>query len=107
MSINGCFKFVVNGKSNSKYAKDELRHSVNGWSTWIFEYCLTNCSKMMPIIALSVTEAELYAVVQCAQYLLFICRLLLSLGLEVKLPMILEIDNRGAFDFINGWSVSS
>ena len=106
ISYNGRFEFEVNGKSDSEYAKDESRHSVNGWSTWIFNCCVTNRSKMMPVIALSVTEAELYAAVQCAQDLIFIWRLLLSLGLEVKLPMILEIDNRGAFDFINGWSVS-
>ena len=106
ISTNGRFEFVVNGKSDSEYAKDESRDSVNGWSKWIFDCCVTNHSKMMPVIALSVTEAELYAAVQCAQDLIFIWRLLLSLELEVKLPMILEIDNRGAFDFINGWSVS-
>ena len=26
--------------------------------------------------------------------------------LQVELPMILEVDNKGAVDFINGWSVS-
>jgi hypothetical protein len=33
-------------------------------------------------------------------------RLLFRLGLDVQLPMILEVDNKGAVDFINGWSVS-
>jgi hypothetical protein len=61
---------------------------------------------MMPIIALSVTKAELYAAVLCAQDMLFIMRLLFSLGLDVQLPMILEVDNKGAVDFINGLSVS-
>jgi hypothetical protein len=61
---------------------------------------------MMPIIALSVTEAELYAAVLCAQDMLFIMRLLFSLGMDVQLPMILEVDNKGAVDFINGWSLS-
>ena len=60
---------------------------------------------MMPVIALSVTEAKLYAAVQCVQEMIFIWRLLLSLGLQVKLPMVLEVD-KGAVDFINGWSVS-
>ena len=38
--------------------------------------------------------------------MLFVMRLLFSLGLDVQLPMILEVDNKGAADFINGWSVS-
>ena len=75
------FEFVISGMSDSKYAKDESRYSVNGWSTWIFGCCCTNCLKMMPVIALSVTEAELYAAVQCVQDMIFIWRLLLSLGL--------------------------
>ena len=100
------FKFIINGLSDSEYAKDDSRHSINGWSTWLFGCCVTYRSKMMPIIALSVTEAELYAAVLCAQDMLFIMRLLFSLGLDVQLPMILEVDNKGAVDFINGWSVS-
>ena len=27
------FKFVISGMGDSEYAKDETRHSVNGWST--------------------------------------------------------------------------
>jgi hypothetical protein len=100
------FQFIINGLSDSEYAKDDSRHSINGWSTWMFGCCVMHRSKMMPIVALSVTEAELYAAVLCAQDMLFIMRLLFSLGLDVQLPMILEVDNKGAVDFINGWSVS-
>jgi hypothetical protein len=60
---------------------------------------------MMPIVALSVTEAELFAGVMCVQDMLFIMRVLNSLGLQVELPMILEIDNKGAKDLINNWSI--
>ena len=59
----------------------------------------------MPIIALSVTEAELFAAVQCAQDLMFIMRLLGTLGLRVKLPMKLTIDNKGAHDLCHNHSV--
>lgn len=61
---------------------------------------------MMPIIAMSVVEAELHAVVLCAQDMLFVVRLMFSLGLEVQLSMTLEVDSKDAVDFINGWSVS-
>ena len=59
----------------------------------------------MPIVALSVTEAELFAAVMCVQDMLFIMRVLLSMGLKVQLPMLLEIDNKGAKDLIDNWSV--
>jgi hypothetical protein len=42
---------------------------------------------MMPIIALSVTEAELFAAVMCVQDMLFIIRVLLSIyGTEGPTP---------------------
>ena len=37
--------------------------------------------------------------------MLYIYRLLESLELEVELPMILEMDNTGAVDIANSWSV--
>ena len=36
------FEFIIGGMSDSEYAKDESRHSVNGWSTWMFGCCITN-----------------------------------------------------------------
>jgi hypothetical protein len=59
----------------------------------------------MPIVALSVMEAELFSAVLCAQDMLFAMRILNSLGLKVKLPMKLEIDNKGAVDFNHNYSV--
>ena len=53
---------------------------------------------------LSVTEAETVAGVQCVQDMLYVKRLLESMGLLVELPMILEIDNSGAVDLANNWS---
>ena len=54
---------------------------------------------------LSVTEAEIAAGVMVAQDMLYIYRLLESLELEVELPMVLEMDNSGAVDIANSWSV--
>ena len=56
-------------------------------------------------VSLSVTEAELYAGVTCAQDMLYVKNVLESIGLKVKLPMILEIDNKGAVDLANNWSI--
>ena len=42
-----------------------------------------------------------------AQDMLHIYRLLESLELKVELPMVLEMDNSGAVDIANSWSVGS
>jgi hypothetical protein len=52
-----------------------------------------------------VTEAEGAAGVTKAQDMLFVYNILKSLGLKVQLPMVLEMDNKGAVDLANSWSV--
>jgi hypothetical protein len=47
------------------------------------------------IVTLSVTEAELFAATTNAQDMMFVKRVVESIGLKVKLPMILTIDNKG------------
>jgi hypothetical protein len=41
---------------------------------------------------------------ECAQDMLFEMKVLESIGLKVKLPMILQIDNKGFVDFTQTWS---
>ena len=60
---------------------------------------------MQPITSLSVTEAELVAATECAQDLVFIKNVLESIGLKVRVPMQLNIDNSGCIDLICNWSV--
>ena len=57
---------------------------------------------MVRIIALSVLEAELYVVVQCVMYMMYIWYVLYCFGLTVKLLF----DNIGTVNFCNNWSVA-
>ena len=59
---------------------------------------------MQQSVTLSVCEAELHAATDCAQDMMYMCRSLLSIGLKVKLPMKLGIDNQGTIALINNWS---
>ena len=78
--------------------------SVTGYATFL-EGCVINTkSRMQPITALSVTEAELVAATECAQDLLYAKHVLESIGLKVKGPMVLNIDNSGCIDLICNWS---
>ena len=56
-------------------------------------------------MTLSVTKAEGAAGFMVSQDMLYVYRLLQSLGLETELPMIFEMDNKGAVDLTNNWSM--
>jgi hypothetical protein len=62
-------------------------------------------STMHIIVALSVTEAELFAATNNAQDMLYTKRIIESLGLQVQLPMILEVENKCAVDLVTNYSV--
>jgi hypothetical protein len=72
----------------------------------IFKWCASECkSKMQQCVTLSITEAELVSATTCAQDIILVMRLIESIGLKVKKPMILEVDNEGAKDLTENWSV--
>jgi hypothetical protein len=62
-------------------------------------------SAMQKAVALLPCEAELNAAVLCVQGMLCSKNQLTSIGLEVKLPMMLEINNKGAANLINSFTV--
>jgi hypothetical protein len=100
------FKLVIRGISDSDFAKDsETRKSVSGNSTFLCGAPVIQRSTMQRIVALLVTEAELFAATNNAQDMFYTTRIIESLGLHVQLPMILEVDNKGAVDLVNNYSV--
>lgn len=100
------FEFRITGKSDSDYANcPTTRRSVTGYSVFLEGAPIQVKSMMQRIVALSVTEAEINAGVTCAQEMIYAKRIIESIGLKVKLPMILEIDNKGAVDHSNNFTV--
>ena len=76
------FEFKIVGISDSDYAKDKTtRRSVNGWLVTLNGSPVAFKSKMMTVVALSVTEAELFAATNCVQDMLYVMRLVESIGL--------------------------
>ena len=103
---NPNFEFETSGRSNSTCASDpDTKRSVDGRSTFLCRSPLLAESKSMPVVALSVTESELHAATSCVQDMLFEMRVLESMGLKVKKPMALEVNNKGAKDLMNNWSI--
>jgi len=100
------FEVLILGRSDSDYSKDpETRKSISGTSTFLCGAPIIQRSTMQKIVALSVTEAELIAATSNARDMMYVKRMLESMNLRVKLPMILEVDNKGAVDLINNYSV--
>jgi hypothetical protein len=56
-------------------------------------------------VPLSTTEAERYTGITCVQDMLYMKNVLESVGLMVKLPVVLEMDNLGAVYLANIWSI--
>ena len=98
--------FIVKGRADSNYATNpETRKSVSGLEVTLNDAPVVMRSVGQKIIALSVTEAELIALAQAAQEMLYVMRILESMKLKVRKPMILESDNKGAIDLCNSWTV--
>jgi hypothetical protein len=91
------FKFVISGRANLDFAEDlETRRSVSGIMTCLCGAVITMRSKMMPIVALSVTEAELFTAVMTAHDMLFIMRIINLMGLLVELPLIFILNSKAS-----------
>eukprot|EP00957_Ditylum_brightwellii_P118928 9070672-Ditylum_brightwellii.AAC.1 len=95
----------IKGLSDSEYAKDKIRRSVNGWSVFLCEAPILIKSKMMTIVTLLFTNAEFFAAVLCVRDMICAMRISNDMGLKVELPMILYLDNKGVKDFVNNWSI--
>jgi hypothetical protein len=53
------------------------------------------------------TEAEFVAAVEVVQNMLVAWRVVESMGLKVKLPMSIEVDDKGAVDLANSWTATN
>jgi hypothetical protein len=99
-------EFIIRGQSDSDYAKDmQIRKSTSGYIVNLEEAPVIMKSSTQKSFALSVCDAEKTSGVLCAQDMLYTKNVLELMGLKVKLPMILEMDNKGAVDLGNNWSV--
>jgi hypothetical protein len=79
---------------------------VSGFSGFLEEAPVVMKSVGQRSVPLLTAEAELSAATACVPHeMLYVMRILESIGLRVKKPMMLEIDNRGAVDLVNNWSV--
>ena len=95
-------------KADASYAQiPESKQSISGYAVLLEEAPVSAKSGQQNFVTLSSTESELVSGTHCAQEMLFVKNVLESVGLQVELPIILEIDNKGAVDLANNWSIGS
>ena len=100
------YAFVISGKSDSDYAKcPTTRRSITGFRVYLNGAPVSFKSVTQKRAATSVCEAELYAGYAVVQEMLYAKHVIESMELKVQLPMVLEMDNKGAVDHSNSWSV--
>ena len=63
-------------------------------------------SHLQPQVKDNITEAETDLGMDCMKSMLFSMHVMESLGLKVKKPMVLHIDNKGMVDLVNNWSMT-
>jgi len=79
--------------------------TLSHWTTSTPRYHFMYVNYTLKHVTLSMTDAELVAVVTMVQDMMYIYRVIKSLDLQVELPMTAEMDNSGARDLANSWSV--
>ena len=83
--------------TDSDWAGDrETRRSVSGYIIFFMNCPVAWKSKQQGSVALSSTEAEYYALSEAAKEIKFISQALVSLGMKVRYPIIVKVDNVGA-----------
>ena len=98
--------FYLEGISDSSFGEDkDTRISVFGYVVYFCGAPVATKSKLGRSVTLSSTEAEHFAVSEVAKEVLFIKQLLDTIGIEIKLPIIVRVDNVGAIFLGNNFSV--
>ncbi len=91
---------------DSDYAKEPKdRRSISGYIVYLEGVPAMFKSSTERTVSLSTTEAETYAGITCVQNMLYMKNVLESLGLKVKLLMVLLMDNQETVCLANNWSI--
>jgi hypothetical protein len=96
----------LEGISDSEYAADqETRISVFGWNLYFCGALISWKSKASNSVTLTSTEAECIALSEVTKEIMFVKQVLETMGIGLKLPITVKIDNVGAVYLSNNHSL--
>ena len=99
--------FHMEGISDSEYGSDkDTRISVYGYIIYFCGAPIAWKSKSGKSVTLSSTEAEHYAMSEVAKELIFTKQLVETMGLKIKFPIDIRVDNVGAIYIANNYTMS-
>lgn len=94
--------------TDSDWAGDkETRRSITGFIIFLMGCAILWRSKQQKSVSLSSAEAEYYALSEAAKEIKFVAQLLMSMGMRVKIPIIVRVDNVGAIFMSENLSTNS
>ena len=85
----------------------ETRKSISGFVMFLCGVPIMWRSKQQKSVSLSSTEAEWYALSEAVKEILFVAMVLLDMGISVKTPIVVRVDNMGAVFMTENASSSS
>jgi hypothetical protein len=95
-------EYEVVGYCDSDFSGDtETRHSVTGYVVYVLGFAIAWKSKLQRNVTLSSTEAEYVAISEVCKEIKFIVQVMEFLGMEVKKPIKINVDNVGAIYLAN------
>ena len=95
-------EYTLEGVTDSEYAGDkDTRISVYGFVIYFCGSPIAWKSKSGKTVTLSSTEAEYYGISECAKELIFVKHIIESMGIKIKLPIKIKVDNVGAIYISN------
>ncbi len=96
-----CFLRTITGRCDSSHATILGNETaVSSIQVFLNDSPIMTKSFMQKVITLSVMEVELYAPTFCAQDMLFVYQMMPTMEFTVKLPMILECNNKGTINLL-------
>jgi hypothetical protein len=96
----------MEGVSDSEFGADqETRISVFGWNLYFCGALIAWKSKASNSVTLSSTEAEYVALSEITKEVIFVKQVLETMGIGVKLPIVINVDNVGAIYLSNNHSL--
>jgi len=100
-------EWIIIAFSDSDFGGDkETRISIAGFILYLMGVPISWRSKGQKSVTLSSSEAEYVALSEAAKEIKFVYQLLISMGMKVKLPIIVRVDNLGAVFMSENVSVS-
>lgn len=96
-SKDGNLEWILIAFTDADWAGDkDDRKSVMGFILFLNGCPIMWRSKQAQIVALSSAESEFIAVSECVKEIIFVVQILTSIGIPVKTPITVRVDNMGA-----------